>query len=198
MTGTLKTGDVSGNRPVPRPRPTHKTLSMIFEHSNDAVFLIDPHQDEILECNPKACSMLDYSREELLELPVSAVHPNEMPKLRAFTESVMEQGHGWTDELTCTTKHGQVLVAEVSASVADIQERRQLICMVRDITERERERKALRESEERYRYLYENTPVMMHSIDRAGYLCSINDYWLDVLGYERSEVIGLKPTEFLT
>ena len=170
----------------------------IFSYSNDGVFVIDPAHDEILEVNPKACNMLGYSREELLSLGISSVHPNEMPKLLAFTDTVYAAGYGWTDEVTCLTKTGDVLPVEISASIAEIEGRSCVIAMVHDITERKREQEALRESEERYRSLYENTPVMMHSIDRAGYLCSINNYWLDVLGYERSEVIGRKPTEFLT
>ena len=64
--------------------------------------------------------------------------------------------------------------------------------------ELKRAEEALRKSEERYRDLYEQTPVMMHSVDSEGRLVSINDYWLEVLGYERSEVIGRPPTEFLT
>ena len=57
---------------------------------------------------------------------------------------------------------------------------------------------ASRESEERYRSIYQNTPVMMHSIDLDGRLVSVNDHWLKVLGYTRSEVIGRKSIEFLT
>ncbi len=55
----------------------------------------------------------------------------------------------------------------------------------------------LRRSEERYRVLYNNTPVMMHSIDHDGVLISINDHWLRVMGYEREEVIGRPAVEFL-
>jgi len=58
--------------------------------------------------------------------------------------------------------------------------------------------KALRKSEERYRSLYHHTPAMLHSIDTAGRLVSVSDYWLEVLGYERDEVIGKKLTDFYT
>jgi PAS domain S-box-containing protein len=56
----------------------------------------------------------------------------------------------------------------------------------------------LKQSEERYRSLYEKTPVMLHSIDREGRLLSVSDYWLEHLGYRREEVLGLPFTGFLT
>ena len=58
--------------------------------------------------------------------------------------------------------------------------------------------KALRESEARYRSLYHHTPAMLHSIDTNGCLVSASDYWLEVLGYERHEVIGKKITDFFS
>ena len=48
------------------------------------------------------------------------------------------------------------------------------------------------------RAIYENTPVMMHSLGANLEIVSVNRVWLEVLGYEESEVIGRKSTEFLT
>ena len=67
-----------------------------------------------------------------------------------------------------------------------------------EISQRKSVEKALRESEERYRSLYLNTPAMLHSIDLRGRLVSVSDYWAEALGYKRNEVIGKKLTEFLT
>lgn len=59
-------------------------------------------------------------------------------------------------------------------------------------------RQDLRESEAKYRALYNNTPVMLHSMDREGRLISVSDYWLASLGYTREEVLGRSPADFLT
>ena len=53
-------------------------------------------------------------------------------------------------------------------------------------------------SEERYRSIYENTPVMMHSMDREFRLVSVNNHWLETLDRRRDEVMGRDITEFLT
>jgi len=110
----------------------------IFDYSNDAIFLVDPMQDEILDVNIKACKMLGYSREELLAVPMSLIHPHEMPKLKAFAQSVFEQGQGWTNELSCLTKGEKNLAAEISASIFEMDGRKCMIALVRDITERRR------------------------------------------------------------
>lgn len=73
-----------------------------------------------------------------------------------------------------------------------------LVGLNRDITERKQADERLRESEEKFRSLYTNTPVMMHSIDPEGRLMSVSNLWLESLGYERAEVIGRKSVEFLT
>jgi PAS domain S-box-containing protein len=56
----------------------------------------------------------------------------------------------------------------------------------------------LRESEELFHMLYNNTPVMMHSINKNGEIVNVNDYWLKVMGYQREEVLGKKSVDFVT
>ncbi len=137
------------NRNLRPNAPRAERYREIFEHSNDAIFLIDPRSDRILEANPRAGAMLGYTHEELLATPISAVHPNEMPRMLAFTEAVLREGHGWTDELCCRTKAGEFLPAEISASVVEMAGQICVIAMVRNIAERKRMEAALRDSEER-------------------------------------------------
>jgi PAS domain S-box-containing protein len=72
------------------------------------------------------------------------------------------------------------------------------VAVFNDVTEAKRAEAALRRNEEKYRSLYTNTPVMMHSIDQDGRLVSVSDCWLDTLGYQRAEAIGRRSVEFLT
>ncbi|TAK92232.1 MAG: PAS domain S-box protein [Aquabacterium sp.] len=68
----------------------------------------------------------------------------------------------------------------------------------RDITAQKNAEDALKESEGRYRQLYESTPAMLHSIDHTGRLLSVSDTWLEKMEYSRDEVIGKPSVSFLT
>jgi PAS domain S-box-containing protein len=63
--------------------------------------------------------------------------------------------------------------------------------------ERKRAEEALRESEGRFRLLYEKAPLGYQSLDAAGYFIDVNQAWLDTLGYSREEVIGRWFGDFL-
>ncbi len=128
-------------------RKSQERFRKIFQYSNDAIFIIDAERDIIVDVNPRACSKLEYSRKELLSMPITAIHPKEMPELMAFSKSVLEQGEGWTNELSCLTKSGKTLPTEISASVIEIDGRPCMIALVRDITERKQAEAALRQSE---------------------------------------------------
>jgi len=171
-------------------RESEQRFRNIFSSSNDAIFVIDPDQDEILDVNSKACSMLGYTREELLGMPMSTIHPNELSKLMAFAQSVSEHGQGWTDELTCLTKTGRALPAEISASRIDIAGRSCMIASVRDISDRKRAEAALRESEERFRDLYENAPNAYFSVGTDGLIRNCNRLAGELLGYAAEELVG--------
>ena len=54
------------------------------------------------------------------------------------------------------------------------------------------------EEEKRFRQLYMETPVIMHSLDKDGMIVEANEEWLKALGYERDEVIGHHWEEFMT
>jgi len=73
-----------------------------------------------------------------------------------------------------------------------------LLSITRDITASRQAAEALRQSMEKYQTLYNETPILLHSIDRSGALVDVNQHWLNTMGYERNEVIGRKVTDFYT
>jgi len=60
------------------------------------------------------------------------------------------------------------------------------------------EQRKLRESEARFRDLFNHTPVMLYSLDQQGCLTTVNAHWLRVTGYSRDQIIGRPFTDFLT
>ncbi len=59
-----------------------------------------------------------------------------------------------------------------------------------NIDDRKKTEEALKESEEKYRALYENVPLAYQSLNIDGVLIDVNPQWLAILGYEKDEVIG--------
>ncbi|MBX0298334.1 PAS domain S-box protein [Haloarcula nitratireducens] len=115
----------------------------IFQASNDAIVILDPQRNTIRECNPQACDLLGYSRQSLLSLSPEDLHPDEISEFRAFRDTVLDQGHGWTAELTCRTEAGNVLDAEISASTVEIDGRPHMLASIRDVTTRAEQREVL-------------------------------------------------------
>jgi len=67
------------------------------------------------------------------------------------------------------------------------------------VNERKKLFDAYKESERKYRDLYQNAPDGYHSIGPDGTILDVNDKWLRMLGYEREEIAGKKKlSELLT
>lgn len=67
---------------------------------------------------------------------------------------------------------------------------------VEEISKRKKAENELRLSEARYRHIYHNTPVMLHSIDTNGKIINVSDFWLEKMEYTREEVVGKTLTDF--
>ncbi len=72
-----------------------------------------------------------------------------------------------------------------------------VLILVQDITENKQVQKALQESEERFRMLFENAPVGYQSLDSEGRFLEVNETWLDLLGYPKEKIIGKWFGDFL-
>jgi PAS domain S-box-containing protein len=72
-----------------------------------------------------------------------------------------------------------------------------LVCVARDVTARVLGQQRLAESERRFRSFYNHTPAMLQTIDARGRLIYVSDYWCEILGYTRQDVIGRYVVEFI-
>ncbi len=107
----------------------------VFEHSDEPAYVMDPEHDRILAANDAGCALLGYTREELLETPISRIHPAELPELSELLERVLRDGRASTIKLTCRTKHGTFLPTEISLHALEIGGRLRILGLVQDRSE---------------------------------------------------------------
>jgi PAS domain S-box-containing protein len=67
-----------------------------------------------------------------------------------------------------------------------------------EIQQRRHTEDVLRDSELRYRMMYNRTPMALQSVDANARLIDVNDTWVAMFGYDRAHVIGRSPIEFMT
>jgi PAS domain S-box-containing protein len=145
--GEATAGDTSD-----RQGAVERRYRRIFEHGNDAILIIDLDAETFADVNPAACELLGYSQNELLSMCPEDIHPQDMERVREeFISQVREEGTGFTDDLTCVTKEGRSVSAEVSGAALHPEEDdpTRMIAMVRDVSERVERRKELEATVER-------------------------------------------------
>ncbi|MCF8236285.1 MAG: PAS domain S-box protein [Bacteroidales bacterium] len=155
----------------------------------------------LIEVNPCWLRILGYVNEEVIGKNFSEfLHPDSKPTFRKNYPRFKQQGSIYDVSLKLRRKDGSYLDVLIDGMISYAQDGRfkQTHCMFRDITKLSQITKKLKESEENYRNIYNNTPVMLHSINREGKLISVSDYWLEIMGYKREEVIGKPSIDFLT
>lgn len=155
--------------------------------TKDAIFIEKP-TGEILEVNKAACNMLGYTREELITMDVSKIVPPEVAEKLPSTikESTVRDGvYIETRELRKDRSHVPV---EVSCSLANIDGQQRVIAIVRDISERKAVEGTLRESEERFRKIFDNFKDGILIEDEDGNIVDANRSVCDMLGYTKEEI----------
>ena len=115
----------------------------------------------------------------------------EHPMPAELFEALIERHGTWSGELTQTTRDGRkVVVDSRHVLVHEPDGHRFVLETNRDITERRQAADALRESEERWRAVFENNPTMYFMVDAAGTVLSVNPFGAEQLGCTVDELVG--------
>ena len=107
----------------------------VFEQTREPAYVMDPERSRILAANDAGCELLGYTREELLQTPISRIHPSELAELSELLERVLRHGRASTIKLTCRTKTGTFLPTEISLHKLELAGQTRILGLVQDRSE---------------------------------------------------------------
>ncbi|WP_322924206.1 PAS domain S-box protein [Paenibacillus campi] len=184
-------------------RRSEYNYRLITDNSLD---LISRHQDDaectLLFVSPACQTLLGYEQDELVGRSCFAIaHPDDREKLERYVEHVRSRKHNHHDTLIFRYRHrdGHYVWLETLSRYTynEYEGRYTFTAVSRDITERKYLETVLRDSEHRYRSLFENNPSGVCAIDLEGHFLSVNSSLEELTGYSRHELIGMKVYPFL-
>jgi two-component system cell cycle sensor histidine kinase/response regulator CckA len=157
----------------------------VFENSPDAIFIEDL-KGNVLDVNPAACRLHGLSRLELVGKNVSELVPPE------YRDSVVHQDRMIDTEVEGYSlgPRGQRIPVSIRSSTIAYMGGTAILLQVRDITERRRTEEALRESEARYRLLFDCNPQPMwvHDMETRQFI-AVNEAALRLYRFSREEFL---------
>jgi PAS domain S-box-containing protein len=160
--------------------------------SNIVGILIWALDGRVVEANEAFLRMVGYSRDDLVSGHVRwpEMTPAEWVAVsgRAMAE-LKASGSCKTFEKEYFRKDGSRVPVLIGATSFG-EGRDQGVAFVLDLTEHKRAEEALRESEERWRAVFENNPAMYFMVDAASTIVSVNPFGAEQLGYTVHELVG--------
>jgi PAS domain S-box-containing protein len=151
-------------------------------------------EGEIIDVNKAQAEMIGCTVEELKGRNVNEyyVYPdNRKEMIEVFKKS----GTAHDFEMQLRRKDGSIITELLN--LHKLGGKDFIFATGRDITESKQAEEALRESEERFRRLYEQAPLGYQSLDADGCFIDVNQAWVDLMGFPRDQVIGRWFGDFL-
>lgn len=164
------------------------TYRALFEHANDAVFLLDLNGIHI-SANQRAAEMLGYSREEIIGKSFeSLVAPNDLDSAREKLKGILQGNSYTTYELYFKRKDGREFPAEINVSLIKDSSGKPILIqsIARDITERKQFEEKLKLSDT----ILQNVGNIVLVGDEKGDIIYAGPAVETILGYKPEEVLG--------
>jgi PAS domain S-box-containing protein len=161
------------------------TYDMITRHLPDSTYLY---------VSPACRTLFGYGPEELIGTKAfDQMHPEDVKRIIAITQEAMKTGGSQMGQYRHLRKDGQYIWVETVGKVIKNEETgaiEEIICVVRDITDRKRAVDAMRTSEERSRLLFENIPLGTGVATVEGKLLAYNEAFSKITGYTKAELLN--------
>ena len=174
-------------------KESEELFRVLLESSPDAVLLMD-RDFRYLYANPEAARILNTPVGEIVGKSVSEVLPADaVDRTEAALRRVFETGETYfSDPATEFSIRDIVLESRMVPIKNKTGEVISVLTIRRDITERKRAERVLRESEEKFRSVAEGSPNVIF-ISRGGKVLYVNDRCMDLLGFTRAELLDSFP-----
>ena len=174
-------------------RESNESYRSAVEYSNDGFAIVKG--DTHLYVNKKFIEMFGYDRpEEILGKQISMfIHPRDRQRVTEFNR-LRQQGEPVPFRYECEglRRNGETIFLEVSATKSIHRGEPVSLVFLRDTTQRKEREKALKEHEEQYRNLFENSPLGLGIGDEHGNIIDFNDAMLRPGGYTREDIAEIK------
>jgi two-component system, sporulation sensor kinase E len=173
-----------------RLRETNKKLEMILETATEGITVVDS-KENLTFVNKAFADILEYPENELIDVNLrKLVDEKNFKEIRRQTEN-RKKGNISRYELVVYGKGGKPHVVHVSASPL-WNENGQFVgslAIVMDVTEHKRMEEALRESEEKFRKIFEKANDSLIYLDKSGRIIDVNERAVQVFGGSKEELL---------
>ena len=175
---------------------SEKDYRNLFEEANDAIIIFTPVDEIIIEVNNKACETYGFQREEMIGLRFKKITKDTEKGEQKIKELfLLKKIQNY--ETVQIRKDGSPIYVSVNASLINYQNEEAIQCIIRDITQNVTALEALRESEDRFRDLVENSSDLICTHDQDGNMLSANKVALQITGYTEEEVLKMNMLDIL-
>ncbi len=173
------------------------TIKTILDDSVDGVVLVDVDTKEFYMANDVFCRMLDYSPEEIKKLGVTDVHPKE--QLSYILDGFAKESGGEPSlarDIQVKRREGNIFYADVVCFPVKWKNKRCLMGIFRDVTDRRETESELLQSQFKYKILLENIPQKIFLKDKDSVYISCNENLARDLKIGSEDIVGKTDYDF--